>query len=229
MEDAQESKVNTQTLRLNRLIETMAGLERLAFYDPITGMPNSNFLQQELERTKNAAQARCLILLGLRNFDHINRKYTLLKGDQYLIGFGKICEEGVRRTEHVIKRRPLINPEVDWHSLDQVDARSKLRGHYGGDEFYVLISGTIDGLAYLNGLQSRSREIEEMSMLILGALHELKFHAGIIGVAPGEGFVTATDRVMQCLLLAQECPTSSLYWPRYELAPPDPGSTGKRY
>jgi GGDEF domain-containing protein len=227
---AQEAENETQASQaaMSNLSKVIGQLESLAYYDPITGIPNSNYLKRVLSREANITSARCLILLDLRNFGAINKTYNHWKGDAYLSRFGAMVDEAGRRNEYLMKRRPLLDEGSATGPL-QAETISAFRKNSGGDEFYILLNGTIiDGLGYLNRLRGRSEEFEEMARSVLGGDHAFDFQAGLISVAHNESFASATQRVMTVLGLAMECPTSSVYWPAHELEPPTAGTTAER-
>jgi GGDEF domain-containing protein len=191
------------------LTSTLAGARELAFTDPITGIPNSNGLQRELERTSDAT-SRCLILLDLKDFRSINKRHNHWLGDEYLREFSRMVFEKSRRDEYVYKRRSAIETERD---LDQ-NAKG-FRKASGSDEFFLLLEGSvIDGVGLLNRLIARRSEFEEMSRRILGQIHPFGFTAGVIQVAPGEPFDSAVERVSVCLQKAGDpSGPSHIYWP----------------
>jgi hypothetical protein len=216
----------------------VAGLEEMAFTDPITGMPNSNALKLEIERTKDKPR-RCLIMIDLQDFRSINNKYNHWAGDEYLRQFsGMVYREG-RRNEFLYKRRP---PEDDsanhvtaepqasnprrwrWRhrsyqgaslgiESDDLDYKT-FRKNQGSDEFYILLEGgIIDGLGYLNRLKRRAPDFEAMSQRVLGEVHAFDFYAGITTIARNEPFDSAQQRAAECLQLAREkTALRTAYW-----------------
>jgi GGDEF domain-containing protein len=225
---AASDEIDAYQERLTRLRKVVGGLEQLAYYDPITGIPNSNFLELQIDRADGSEGLRCLILLDLRNFGEVNKRFNHWKGDQYLSKFGQMVEEEGRRNEYIMKRRPLVPENVANKSFEEEDVMA-FRKTAGGDEFYILLKGTIiDGLGYLNRLQGRASDFETMSIEILGEKHAFAFHAGLIAVAPKENFLSATKRVMAFLGLAVQCPSSTLYWAKHELPILKPGSVAEK-
>jgi hypothetical protein len=191
----------------------VSGLEDLAFCDPITGIPNSNALKREMG--KQSQSRRCLILLDLQNFGQINKKYNHWKGDEYLRRFSEMVTISGRRNESLFKRRPLNEqPEKSAPGEKHEDDVKAFRKNSGGDEFFILLEGTIiDGLGYLTRLQKRAPEFEKMSFELLGAEHQFGFCAGLIAVARSESFESANKRASECLGLAlDENSPLRLYW-----------------
>ena len=63
------------------LTATVEGLKELSYTDPITGVPNSKARQTELVRSAERAR-RCLIMLDLKNFGHVNERHDHSFGDE---------------------------------------------------------------------------------------------------------------------------------------------------
>ncbi len=199
----------------NSLEKSVSYYQSLAFNDPITGIPNSRGLELEL-RKEHQVIHRCLILLDLINFSHINNKHNHWKGDEYLRRFADMVASKSRRDEFVFKKRPIANQENSNSDRENVKA---FRKYSGGDEFYILIEGTIvDGLGYLNRLQKRSPEFEIMAFNILNSAHPFGFHAGLIAVGLNEEFRSIDERSAQCLQIAKDKDNHiRLYWNEKEL------------
>jgi GGDEF domain-containing protein len=204
--------------KASHLEDAVRGLESLAYNDPITGIPNSNALRRELERSANHPR-RCLILLDLKDFGAVNKRFDHWAGDEYLRRFSEMVSRSGRRNEFLFKLRPA--KEADPSSV-QEEAKT-FRKNTGGDEFFVLLEGTVlDGLGYLRRLQLRKREFDEMSKDVLGDYHPFGFTAGVIAVAPRETYDQATRRVSQCLALTR--PGASVYWNEGDIPEPIPNS-----
>jgi hypothetical protein len=220
----------------------VTGLEELAFTDPITGLPNSNALELEIERTKDRPR-RCLILIDLQDFRSINNKYNHWCGDEYLRQFSSMVYREGRRNEFVYKRRPPEDDSVDARTYPNADTRPSIqrrltwrhrshqhaatgaepddpsyktfRKNQGSDEFYIVLEGgIIDGLGYLNRLKRRAPDFEEMSRRVLGGeVHTFGFYAGVTTVAPKEPFESAAKRAAECLQLARaKSAVRSAFW-----------------
>jgi diguanylate cyclase (GGDEF)-like protein len=91
-------------------------LERMAYTDHLTGLPNRALLFQELDRP--AADPRCLLVLDLDGFKAVNDVAGHEAGDQLLV-------EMARRLQTVVREDDLV-------------------ARLGGDEFAVLVSGTLE-------------------------------------------------------------------------------------
>lgn len=174
------------------LRDVVSRLEYLAYHDPITGLPNTNALERELSTQHGD---RCLILLDLRDFKSVNDKHHHWKGDEYLRTFSSMILSESRRNEFIYKKR---RPTKE--SAAPADEVKAFRRSEGGDEFYILLRGTvIDGLGYLNRLFSRSKEFDEMAQRVLGARHPFGFRAGVIALGKGELFAPAAERVSEVM------------------------------
>jgi GGDEF domain-containing protein len=183
---------------------TVSKLQKLAYNDPITGIPNSNQLKDEIE--KRPLPDRCLILLDLENFGQINKKYNHWVGDEYLRRFAEMVGSSGRRNEYLYKSRPLGTPEQNEEK--QLSARQVARAfrkNSGGDEFFIVLEGTVvDALGYLIRLWKRAAEFEAMSFDVMNARHRFGFYAGIVPIALNESFDSVSKRVSECLGLALE-------------------------
>lgn len=209
-----ESIQNTSYFRSKaaHLEDAVRGLESLAYNDPITGIPNSNALKRELEWSKDESR-RCLILLDLNNFGSINKRFDHWTGDEYLRRFSEMVSKSGRRNEFLFKLRPDDEDETPTPSNERAKT---FRKNTGGDEFYVLLEGTVlDGLGYLSRLQREKSKFEVMSMDLLGEDHPFGFTAGVIALAPRENYGNAIKRVSRCQALTR--PGSSVYWYEAEL------------
>ncbi len=206
----------------SNLARSVAYFQDLAFNDPITGFPNSRGLEREL-RKEGQGVNRCLILLDLMNFGQVNDKHSHWKGDEYLRQFAEMVASKSRRDEFVFKKRPVTN----WEKLNEEGESVKtFRKYSGGDEFYILLEGTIvDGLGFLNRLQKRAPEFEKMAFNILKSEHPFGFHAGLIAVGLNEEFQSISERSSQCLQIAKDKDNPiRLYWNKQELPIIEPGS-----
>jgi len=214
--------------KTKNLETAVSQLRDIAYNDPITGIPNSYALEREIQTGNRADRiSRCLILLDLQNFGQINKKFNHWIGDEYLRKFSDKVMISSRRDEFLFKKRPFNENVETKENVDGEDDNVKaFRRNSGGDEFFILLEGTIvDGLGYLNRLQKRAGEFEEMSFKLLGVKHPFGFHAGLIAVSEGESFKTVDERASVSLGLAMDTnyPTR-LYWNEKELPRINPGS-----
>lgn len=219
--------------RSKNLEASVSRLQDLAYNDPITGIGNSYALQREISKGNEVGYvSRCLILLDLQNFGEINKKYNHWKGDEYLRKFSDMVTMTSRRNEFLFKKRPINAPSGKTEEAVRADEENvkAFRKNSGGDEFFVLLEGTImDGLGYLSRLQKREAEFEEMSMQLLGAKHAFGFHAGLIAVGKDESYESVNKRVSQCLGLALDKDSPfRLYWNPKEMPELKAGSSERK-
>jgi hypothetical protein len=141
------------------------------------------------------------VLLDLQNFGIINKDFSHWKGDEYLRSFATMISDDSRRNEYIYKSRPILSSsELSPLGQTAADIAGTFRRNDGGDEFYVLLYGTIiDGLGYLNRLHRRARDFDDMAKRVLGAPHAFGFRAGLIVLGKEEDFKSAEERVTDCL------------------------------
>ncbi len=135
-----ENRVEQRTTELR---EIQRQLEKAAFYDPLTGLPNRRLLEERFAFCAAAARRKndrfAILLIDLDHFKQINDNYGHDAGDAMLI------EAGYR----------LIT------SVRECDVVSRI----GGDEFVVLLPETsdpasIDVICQASGCVGRAREIQ---------------------------------------------------------------------
>jgi diguanylate cyclase (GGDEF)-like protein/PAS domain S-box-containing protein len=93
-------------------------LERMAYSDHLTGLPNRAVLFQELAEAAALPGRRCLLVLDLDGFKEVNDSAGHEAGDHLLV-------EVARRLNTVIRTEDLV-------------------ARLGGDEFAVLVTGTLE-------------------------------------------------------------------------------------
>jgi GGDEF domain-containing protein len=193
-------------------------LRDMAYNDPITGIPNSNKLKEDIE-TKSYDKPRCLILLDLKNFGQVNKRHNHWIGDEYLRRFSQMVTESGRRNEFLFKKRPENLQRTPTEEVEVKDEVKAFRKNAGGDEFFILLEGTIvDGLGYLNRLIKRHGEFERMAFEIMGESYAFGFSAGIVSIAYDEPYDSVLQRVSECLGLATEKDSKrDVYWIESEL------------
>ena len=158
-------------------------IQRLAFYDPLTGLPNRMLLMDRMEHA--LASARCnrqggaLLFIDLDNFKTLNDTLGHDKGDLLLQLVARRLEASVRGTDTVAR--------------------------LGGDEFVLLLEG-------LSGehdvLVRNARDMGEAILACLSAPYDLDGYqyrsTPSIGIAPfsgtaGAGSAGSTDTVGELL------------------------------
>ncbi len=121
-----------------------AEIERLAFYDPLTGLPNRRLLLDRLQLNLAACQRKrqhgALLFLDLDNFKALNDTLGHDKGDELLRQVGRRLSEHVRTSDTVAR--------------------------LGGDEFVVMLDD-------LNAaLPEAAREVEAIGDKLLDMLRQ---------------------------------------------------------
>lgn len=214
------------------LEDSLTWLERIAYTDPITGIPNSRALEREIDSDKEERRARCLIVLDLKDFGQVNKRLNDWKGDEYLRNFSRMVTISNRRNEFLYKKRPPTQKHEEPKAADGTEDVKAFRKNSGGDEFFILLEGTVlDGLGYLNRLQRRAGEFEVMSLRVLGSkqVFPFQFHAGLLAVGRNESFESVNMRIADFLRLAQdEGNPLRLYWNENETLDAKPGSIPER-
>ena len=121
-----------------------AEIQRLAFYDELTGLPNRRLLMDRLERAANLCAREgthgALLFLDLDNFKDINDTMGHDWGDQLLVQVGGRLSASVRATDSVAR--------------------------LGGDEFVVVVHG-LDASA-----PAAAAEAEAVAHKVLTALNQ---------------------------------------------------------
>jgi diguanylate cyclase (GGDEF)-like protein len=146
--------------------EAEATIERLAFYDSLTGLPNRTLLMRELERVLDQARAGntpALVLhLELGRFSEINRVLGYACGDQLLL-------ELVRRVGAVLPRHAVL-------------------ARLGESEFSVVMRGCA---ADAIGLARELIALMEEPIVIAEGMIDARIGVGI-AMFPGHGSDAAT-------------------------------------
>jgi len=97
-------------------------IQRMVFYDPLTGLPNRRFLETQMEQAMaRAARNKRLLavcMLDLDNFKPVNDSYGHKSGDEVLVTLGKRLPEVLRKSDFVAR--------------------------LGGDEFVLLVEDLAD-------------------------------------------------------------------------------------
>lgn len=92
---------------ISRLKEHEAELDRIAYYDPLTGVPNRRLLAdrlaQAIARTGRSDLSLAVCYLDLDGFKQVNDQYGHAGGDQLLIGVAEHLKQ-ILRTEDTLAR-----------------------------------------------------------------------------------------------------------------------------
>jgi diguanylate cyclase (GGDEF)-like protein/PAS domain S-box-containing protein len=139
------------------------GLERLAYRDPLTGLPNRRLLESRAEQTLAEARRRgeraVLLFMDLVGFKRVNDEFGHRAGDELLVQIAQRIKSSLRRT----------------------DAAAR----FGGDEFLVLLSGIED----LEGSQrAAARLLDHLSTPFAVGDYQVSvgFRAGV-AIYPDQG------------------------------------------
>lgn len=113
----QKQKINEQQ---KELVEKNIELEKLAFYDQLTGVYNRRKLEEilnnEIEMIRRDSHESCIVLVDIDSFKEINDNYGHPVGDLVLQETAGLLRNNIRRTDFVAR--------------------------WGGDEFMVLFPNT---------------------------------------------------------------------------------------
>jgi len=144
--------------------------EQRASRDALTGLDNRQGLENKLQRRLAAQKPFCLVLLDLNGFKDVNDTYGHAAGDELLKQFATELRSSSRATDAV--------------------------GRWGGDEFIVLLDGT---------LTDAQSHVERMQKWVFGAyvLHvgnaapkvEMDAAVGLVEAQPGENMKDLLARV----------------------------------
>lgn len=122
---------NAMTGELNNLYQA---LEKMAFTDQLTQLPNRNLFHERLEkdvgRNSHDSGRFALLLMDLNRFKLVNDTLGHQVGDQLLQQVGM-------RLQHALRDTDLLS-RVDPDSLDEVQ-RNNMVARLGGDEFSAIL------------------------------------------------------------------------------------------
>ena len=109
----------------------------LAYYDPLTGLPNRSFLREHLIRVlAQAARQRreiALLYVDLDQFKRVNDSFGHSVGDALLREAAARLSQAVRSGDCVVRG------ESDGHPLFDIDTQADTVARFGGDEFIVVV------------------------------------------------------------------------------------------
>ena len=150
-------------------------IEKLAFYDPLTELPNRRLLHERLEHELNVARrykrAGLLFFLDLDHFKNINDSLGHSIGDQLLIQTAKRLQSLLRETDTAVR--------------------------IGGDEFIILVSAQ-DGIHA--DLLEQSSIIAEKIIKAINSPYLIGEHELFISTSIGIALYTGIDETAETLL-----------------------------
>ena len=156
-------------------------LEQLAYYDPLTGMPNRRFFFDQtailMENAKRYGMPLSLLVMDIDHFKKINDTYGHDAGDLVLKSFAEILRKSIRHADLPARfggeEFVLLMPNTNLQQAKVVAERIRSNFQnsvvvYQGQEISTTVSG---GLAtYTPGVQS----IDELIKMADEALYEAK-------------------------------------------------------
>ena len=150
-------------------------IEKLAFYDPLTELPNRRLLHERLEHELNIARryqrAGILLFLDLDHFKHINDSLGHSIGDQLLIKTAQRLQSLLRESDTAVR--------------------------LGGDEFVILVSAQ-DGIHA--DLLEQSNIIAEKVIKALNNPYLIGEHELFVSASIGITLYTGIDETAETLL-----------------------------
>jgi diguanylate cyclase (GGDEF)-like protein/PAS domain S-box-containing protein len=151
---------------ITELKESHAEIEKLAFYDPLTGIPNRRLfldrLDLEIKKARRADDSLALLFIDLDRFKDINDSLGHAKGDILLVEVSNRIKRRIRETDTVARlggdEFAIILPSCgDRHNINRIadDLLFKLRDSFDlgeGDVGYI--SGSIGIASYPEDAQN---------------------------------------------------------------------------
>lgn len=169
--------------------------------DVITGIPNGSRLTDDLQyfATQKGHGQLQIILIDIRNFRSINKRFGFLKGDELLRLIAQDIYRVMRKNEEMYKHPGLRSePRSIWRNL--------YRRYPGGDEFVFLVEGDqADALGFVvNRLVPQFGALSQRTKPILGEQFELSFQCAIAPLNHGDSVQDVFERIEDCYMRAAE-------------------------
>ncbi|WP_308639671.1 diguanylate cyclase domain-containing protein [Paenibacillus silvisoli] len=146
--------------RVRRLIHRHKEYKHLAFHDPLTGLYNRRYMDQqlqiELDRAMRYPAPLTLVVLDIDHFKTVNDSFGHQAGDRVLQGLSKLLTSKLRRTDFVAR--------------------------WGGEEFVLLLPGASDTEAAAI-MQTISQHVRENPIAVMentGSKLFITFSAGVV-------------------------------------------------
>ena len=116
-------------------------LRHLAYYDPLTSLPNRRSFNEQLARLLKRSQRRktiaALLFIDLDHFKRINDSIGHARGDSLLV-------EIARRLTMELREEDSINYLSESNAVDETESGAAEISRLGGDEFTVVLSDVDD-------------------------------------------------------------------------------------
>lgn len=136
----------------------------LVLYDPLTGLPNRKYLEEQLTSDINNYQSKsiALLLLNLRSFAQINDNFGLAVGDDLIVAIGHRVAHTLRLFDLTLRANKLENLELS---------------RFAGDEFAVILRGISGSQDVLMICQCLNEAIE-LPFVVQGIEIYVSFYMG---------------------------------------------------
>lgn len=163
---------------ISHLKDAEGRLKKLAYYDPLTNLPNRNLFQDRLEeaikRSKKNNTSMAVLFFDLDRFKTINDTLGHVVGDELLVVVAKRLEK-VFRSDDAYTIADMKNEDSQPHDMSR----------FGGDEFTAIVSN-LKNPEQAHLVANRIIESLAKPMNVLG--HELTISASIgISIYPLDG------------------------------------------
>ena len=126
-------------------------LRHLAYYDPLTSLPNRRSFNEQLARLLKRSQRRktiaALLFIDLDHFKRINDSIGHARGDSLLVEIAK-------RLTMELREEDSINYLSESNSVDETESGAAEISRLGGDEFTVVLSD-VDNMADIEKVAKR--------------------------------------------------------------------------
>lgn len=174
-------KMTELATRNGELVEALQRIEDLAMRDELTGVFNRRFLMETIRNEKLRGQRTgsmfTLCILDVDHFKRVNDNYGHLAGDQVLQQIAKVASDALRQTDYF--------------------------GRYGGEEFAMLLTGTMTEGAMVTAERVR-RQVEQIDFSAISPGFKVTVSIGIADSQQGEDTAVTFKRADEALYLAKE-------------------------
>lgn len=167
--------------RNGELEKALQRIEDLAMRDELTGVFNRRFLMETIRNEKlrcdRTGSAFTLCILDVDHFKQVNDQHGHLAGDQVLQQIARTASDALRQTDFF--------------------------GRYGGEEFAMVLTGTMNEGAMVTAERVR-RHIEELDFSLISPDCKVTVSIGIADSRPGEASAATFKRADEALYQAKE-------------------------